>query len=205
MSLYHDYCFAPLMDWMLSAAAINELRQRVVEPAGGRALEIGFGTGLNLPFYRSAVTSLTLLDSERLLAARVKRRMDACRARHIVIVQTTAERLPFESATFDCVVSTFTLCTIPNVTAALSEIRRVLKPDGRFHFAEHGRSDSRSIARWQDRLNPLQQWWACGCNLNRPIKQLIERADLTITSLDRPTVPGMPRVALELYVGVARL
>jgi Methylase involved in ubiquinone/menaquinone biosynthesis len=205
MSLYHDYCFAPLMDWMLSGAAINELRQRVVEPAAGRVLEIGFGTGLNLPFYRSAVTSLTLLDSERLLPARVKRRMDACRARHIVTTQTTAERLPFESATFECVVSTFTLCTIPDVAAALAEIRRVLKPDGRFHFAEHGRSDSRSIARWQDRLNPIQQWWACGCNLNRPIDRLIRDAGLNIATLDRPTVPGMPRVALDLYVGVARL
>ena len=205
MSLYHDYCFAPLMDWMLSGAAINELRQRVVEPAAGRVLEIGFGTGLNLPFYRSAVTSLTLLDSERLLPARVKRRMDACRARHIVTTQTTAERLPFESATFECVVSTFTLCTIPDVAAALAEIRRVLKPDGRFHFAEHGRSDSRSIARWQDRLNPIQQWWACGCNLNRPIDRLIRDAGLNIATLDRPTVPGMPRGALDLYVGVARL
>ena len=203
MRLYHDYCFVPLMDWLLARPAINELRQRVVEPAAGKVLEIGFGTGLNLPFYRSAVTSLTLLDTERLLPARVKRRMDACRARHVVTAQTTAERLPYESAAFDCVVSTFTLCTIPDVAAALAEVRRVLKPDGRFLFAEHGRSDSRSLARWQDRLNPLQQWWACGCNLNRPIERLIRDAGLSIAALDRPTMPGMPRLVMELYVGRA--
>jgi SAM-dependent methyltransferase len=203
MRLYHDYCFAPLMDWLLSGEAINELRRRVVEPAAGRVLEIGFGTGLNLPFYRSDVTSLTLLDSERLLPARVKRRMDACRARHVVATQTTAERLPFEAGTFDSVVSTFTLCTIPDVAAALAEVRRVLKAGGRFLFAEHGRSDSRSRARWQDRLDPLQQWWACGCHLNRPIERLIGEADLAITRLDRPTLPGMPRLVMELYVGQA--
>jgi ubiquinone/menaquinone biosynthesis C-methylase UbiE len=205
MSLYTDYCFAPLMDWLLSGGAIDELRQRVVEPAAGRVLEIGFGTGLNLPFYRPEVTSLTLLDSELLLPARVKRRMDACRARHVVTSQTTAERLPFEAAMFDSVVSTFTLCTIPDVAAALTEVRRVLKPTGRFLFAEHGRSDSRSVARWQDRLNPLQKWWACGCNLNRPIERLIQAAGFSITNLDRPTVPGMPRVVMELYVGTATL
>ncbi|MCI0361166.1 MAG: methyltransferase domain-containing protein [Planctomycetaceae bacterium] len=204
MSLYQDYCLAPLQDWALSGAAVGQLRQRVVEPAAGRVLEIGFGTGLNLPFYRSAVTSLTLLDSERLLPARVKRRMDACRARHIVTVQTTAERLPFESATFDCAVSTFTLCTIPDVAAALAELRRVLKPDGHFYFAEHGRSDSRSIARWQDRLNPLQKWWACGCHLNRPIERLVREAGLGITALDRAPLAGVPRLIGEMYVGEAR-
>jgi ubiquinone/menaquinone biosynthesis C-methylase UbiE len=205
MRLYRDYCVAPLMDWSLSRPTINQLRQRVVEPAAGKVLEIGFGTGLNLPFYRPAVTSLTLLDSERLLPKRVKQRMDACRARHVVAIQTSAEQLPFESAVFDNVISTFTLCTIRDVTAALAEIRRVLKPDGRLLFAEHGRSDSQSLARWQDRLNPLQQWWACGCNLNRPISRLIEGAGLTIAALDRPTLPGMPRVMTELYVGVAHL
>jgi len=203
MRLYRDYCFVPLMDWLLARPAINELRQRVVEPAAGKVLEIGFGTGLNLPFYRSSVTSLTLLDTERLLPGRVKRRMDACRARHVVTVQTTAEHLPYESAAFDCVVSTFTLCTIPDVAAALAEVRRVLKPDGRFLFAEHGRSDSRSLARWQDRLNPFQQRWACGCNLNRPIERLIRDAGLSITALERPPVPGVPRVVMELYVGRA--
>ncbi len=205
MSVYLDYCFAPLMDWSLAGPAISQLRERVVEPAAGKVLEIGFGTGLNLPFYRPAVTSLTLLDSERLLPTRVKRRMDACRARHVVIAQTSAERLPFESASFDCVVSTFTLCSIPDVTAALAEIRRVLRPGGRFLFAEHGRSDSRSLARWQDRLNPLQQWWACGCNLNRPIARLIENSGLAIRALDRSPLPGMPRLLLDMYVGVATL
>jgi len=204
MNVYRDYCFAPLMDWMLSQGPVCELRRQVVEPATGKVLEIGFGTGLNLPYYRPAVTSLTLVDRERLLPRRVKRRMDACRARHVVTAQTTAERLPFETATFDCVISTFTLCSVDDVAAALAELRRVLKPGRRFYFAEHGRSDSSSLARWQDRLNGVQRWLACGCNLNRPIERLIREAGLVIESLDRSPLAGAPRLVGEMYVGDAR-
>jgi SAM-dependent methyltransferase len=204
MNLYRDYCFAPLMDWALSGGPVCELRQRVVEPAAGKVLEVGYGTGLNLPYYRPAVTSLTLVDRERLLPRRVKRRMDACRARHVVTAQASAERLPFETAAFDCVVSTFTLCSVENVAAALAELRRVLKLGGRFHFAEHGRSESQSLARWQDRLNGLQRWLACGCNLNRPIARLICEAGLVINSLDRSPLACAPRLVGEIYVGEAR-
>ena len=203
MRWYHDFVFAPLMDWALSQPEINRLRQRVVGGVGDRVLEIGFGTGLNLPHYQLAVASLTLLDTERLIPRRVKRRMDACRARHVVAVQATAEKLPFEDASFDFVVSTFTLCTIPDASAALGEVRRVLKPKGTFRFLEHGRSDSRSLARWQDCLNPLQRWWAYGCNLNRPIDRLIEGAGMNVVSLDRSPLRGAPRVLAELYQGTA--
>jgi ubiquinone/menaquinone biosynthesis C-methylase UbiE len=203
MSLYHDYIFAPLMDWSLQSRAIEELRRRVVAPAAGRVLEIGYGTGLNLPHYRHDVTSLTLLDRERLLPRRVKRRMDACRARQVVAIEAPAEKLPFTDVTFDCVVSTLTLCTVGDPVAALAEIRRVLKSGGRLLFAEHGRSESAARARWQDRLNPLQRWWACGCNLNRPIERLIRDAGFNIQSLDRSPLPGVPPVLMEMYVGSA--
>jgi ubiquinone/menaquinone biosynthesis C-methylase UbiE len=192
------------MDWALSSRPVNELRRRVVEPAAGKVLEIGFGTGLNLPFYRPAVTSLTLVDRERLLPRRVKRRMDACRARHVVMAQAAAEQLPFESASFDCAVSTFTLCSVDDAAAALREVRRVLVPSGRLLFAEHGRSDSRSLARWQDRLNGWQRWLACGCNLNRPIERLVREAGLIVAALDRSPLPGSPRLIGEMYVGEAR-
>src|SRR5687768_3710881 len=155
MSFYSDYLFAPLMDWSLSRPAFSDLRRRVVAPAAGRVLEIGFGTGLNLPYYRPQVTSLILLDSQTLLPRRVKQRMDACAARVVSTTQASAERLPFPDLHFDCIVSTFSLCTIGDPAAALSEVRRVLAPRGRLLFAEHGRSDSRWLARWQDRLNPL--------------------------------------------------
>ncbi|MEX2173453.1 MAG: class I SAM-dependent methyltransferase [Pirellulaceae bacterium] len=203
MSFYARYCFAPLMDWSLSRPAVNALRASVVAPTAGRVLEIGFGTGLNLAFYRPEVTSLTLLDPETLLPARVKQRMDQSAARQVVAISATAETLPFRDEAFDHVVSTFTLCTIPDVAAALAEVRRVLRPRGSLRFLEHGRSDSRSLARWQDRLNPLQQFWACGCNLNRPIEKLIRGAGFSIEQLDRSPLPGVPSVLLDLSRGIA--
>jgi ubiquinone/menaquinone biosynthesis C-methylase UbiE len=201
--LYAKYVFAPLMDWSLSRPVVNDLRRRAVGGARGRVLEIGYGTGLNLPFYPPDVTSLTLLDRQSLWPRLVRRRMDACRARQVVTAQASAEKLPFSDATFDGVVSTFTLCTINDPAAALADVRRVLVPRGKFLFLEHGRAEERSIARWQDRLNGLQRWCGCGCNLNRPIAQLVEAAGLTIVELGRPLLPGAPRVMGSLYVGVA--
>jgi SAM-dependent methyltransferase len=118
--------------------------------------------------------------------------------------QVTAEALPFESAVFDFVVSTWTLCTIPDAVAALREVNRVLKPDGRFLFLEHGRSDDPAMAAWQDRLNPLQQVLGCGCNLNRPIDRLITQAGLQLERLDRFAMERAPRLVGEMYRGTAR-
>jgi ubiquinone/menaquinone biosynthesis C-methylase UbiE len=190
------------MDWALSKPAVSELRRRVVQPAAGRVLEIGYGTGLNLPHYQPRVTSITLLDPATLLPRRVKERMDACAARVVNTVQGRAEKLPFPDLHFDCVISTFSLCTIDDAPAAADEIRRVLRPSGVLRFAEHGRSDSAWTARWQDRLNGLQRWLACGCNLNRPIERLLCDAGLKITELDRSPLPGMPRI-MDMYVGQA--
>jgi ubiquinone/menaquinone biosynthesis C-methylase UbiE len=204
MNFYEHYIFAPLMDWSLSRPAFDSLRERVVRPAAGRVLEIGYGTGLNLPYYGPQVTSLTLLDTADFLPRRVKQRMDACAARVVNTTRTTAEKLPFPDKHFDCVVSTFSLCTIPDPAAALAEVRRVLVPRGRFLFAEHGQSASQSRARWQERLNPVQRWLACGCNLNRPIERLLQEAGLSITELDHSPLPGMPPL-VEMYVGQATL
>src|SRR5262245_14905887 len=191
------------MDWALSAEEIEQRRKVVVSRAAGKVLEIGFGTGLNLPLYSSAVTSLTLLDPQELLPRRAQQRMDACRARQVVRTTASAEQMPFSDATFDVIVSTWTLCTIPDAQAALAEVRRVLHPRGTLLFAEHGRAAERSIARWQDRLNPLQKWLACGCNLNRPIDQWIADAGFTIQELSRTPLEGAPRVMASMYVGVA--
>lgn len=202
--LYAKRLFAPVMDWSLSRPIINALRRQLVGEAAGKVLEIGFGSGLNLPFYCPEVTSLTLLDREFLLPRRVQQRLETCRARDVVRVKGTAERLAFHDETFDGVVSTFTLCSIADASAALSEVRRVLRPGGALLFLEHGRGAERSIARWQDRLNPLQRFVACGCNLNRPIDQLIEATGLSLLTLARPHLPAVPRVLGSLYVGTAR-
>jgi ubiquinone/menaquinone biosynthesis C-methylase UbiE len=203
MGLYANYVFAPLMDWGLSRPAVNVLRERIVGEVAGRVLEIGFGTGLNLPFYRREVSRLVLIDNAALLPRRVQRRIDACRAGAVERIILSAGKLPLADRSFDFVVSTFTLCTIADVAAALAEIRRVLAPGGRFLFLEHGRSDSAARARWQDRLNPLQKVLGCGCNMNRPISRLIEGEGLAIADLDRSPIPGFPPTLMEIYRGSA--
>jgi ubiquinone/menaquinone biosynthesis C-methylase UbiE len=121
----------------------------------------------------------------------------------IQTTHVTAENLPFPDQQFETVVSTWTLCTIPDPVLALHEVGRVLKPGGRFLFLEHGRSDDRTIAAWQDRLNPIQNVMGCGCHLNRQIDRLITQSGLTIAHLDRFSMQGVPRLVGEMYRGTA--
>ena len=202
MGFYADHVFPRLMDWVLRDAKFQEQRVAALAPAHGVVLEIGFGTGLNLPHYPNSVTALSVLDPAVFLPKRVAQRI-AQAPMPVDMTRLSAERLPFEDARFDCVVSTWTLCTIPDALAALREVRRVLKPDGHYIFLEHGRSRDPRVATWQDRLNPLQRIIACGCNLNRPIDRLIEVAGLTLDRLDRYCMPGIPRIAGEMYRGIA--
>ena len=202
MAFYADHMFPRLMDWSMGTRRFQEMRKEALAPAYGHVLEIGFGTGLNVPHYPAAVTRLTALDPGRHLQKKVARRTAAA-AMPIELVHLSAETLPFDDHRFDCVASTWTLCTIPDVVAALREARRVLKPDGKFIFIEHGRSDDATVATWQDRLNPLQRVIACGCNLNRPIATLIAQAGLKMEHLDRFRMAGVPRVGGEMYRGIA--
>lgn len=200
--MYATYIFPRLMDWVLRGERFQSERQRLLAPAHGVVLEIGFGTGLNLPHYPCTVTALHTVDPAPLLPDRVAGRVkQAPFPVHIQYV--TAERLPYGDATFDCAVSTFTLCTIPDPVLALREVQRVLKPKGRLLFLEHGRSDNPAIARWQDRLNPLEKRFACGCSLNRRIDQLVIRAGLRLEQLDRYALPDVPRIGGEMYRGMA--
>ncbi len=201
--MYATYIFPRLMDWVLRGPRFQTERQRLLAAAQGTVVEIGFGTGLNLPHYPRTVTALFAVDPAPLLPDRVARRV-ADASFPVRLQHVTAEELPYEPATFDCAVSTFTLCTIPDPVRSLREIRRVLKPGGRFLFLEHGRSDDPATARWQDRLNPLQRRLACGCNLNRRIDRLVIEAGLHIERLDRNVLPGVPRIGGELYRGIAR-
>jgi ubiquinone/menaquinone biosynthesis C-methylase UbiE len=182
--------------------AFSQLRETLLQPASGEVLEIGFGTGLNLPHYPATVTRLSVVDPAILLPAKVSRRVAAA-PYPIRTVHVSAECLPFPERQFDTVVSTWTLCTIPHPALSLREIGRVLKPAGRFVFLEHGRSSDRKIAAWQDRLNPLQNLIGCGCNLNRQIDRLITESGLKIVHLDRFSMQGVPRVAGEMYRGAA--
>jgi SAM-dependent methyltransferase len=203
VGLYAKYIFPRLLDWSLGFPAMGEYRRRALEPARGATLEIGFGTGLNLPHYPPAVTHLTGIDSENMLRARVERRIAECPVPVAKMQLDVQGHLPFANHSFDSVVSTMTLCSIENPEPALAEIRRVLKPEGQFLFLEHGRSDDPDLARWQDRLNPLQKMVGAGCNMNRRIDALITAGGFEIAQLDRFLTPEAPRLLAEMYRGVA--
>jgi len=204
MGFYEKHIFPRILDWSVGAPEFGEYRRRALEPARGETLEIGFGTGLNLPYYPQAVTTLTAIDSENMLEDRVAKRIASCPLPVTRMRLDAQGRLPFEDHSFDTVVTTLTLCSIPDTAPALAEIRRVLKPGGRFVFFEHGRSDDPKVARRQDRFNPIQKIIGAGCNMNRKIDDLIENAGFEITTLDRFLLPNAPRILAEMYRGVAR-
>jgi ubiquinone/menaquinone biosynthesis C-methylase UbiE len=202
MGFYVNHIFPRLMDWGMSGRRIQEQRAQVLAGVHGQVLEIGFGTGLNLPHYPKSVTRLIAVEPGRFLETTVAKRSDRA-AMPVEVVRIPAEELPWEDEQFDCVVSTWTLCAIAEPVLALRQVRRVLKPDGQFVFLEHGRSDHVRVAAWQDRLNPLQRIIGCGCNVNRRIDHLINESGLKIERLDRYALPGVPRVIGEMYRGIA--
>jgi ubiquinone/menaquinone biosynthesis C-methylase UbiE len=204
MGLYSSYIFPRLLDWSLGNAMIQNQRRDALAPLHGHVLEIGFGTGLNLNCFPQAVTKLTAVDSERMLPKRVAKRIGEVLMPIERMTLDAGRKLPFRDKAFDGVVTTFTLCSISNVASALAEIRRVLNEAGEYVFLEHGRSDDPRVAKRQDFFNPLQKFLGRGCNINRPIDQLIKSAGLEIIKLDRYSMPDTPRVLGEMYRGVAR-
>jgi ubiquinone/menaquinone biosynthesis C-methylase UbiE len=205
MGLYSKYVFPRLLDWSLGSSLIQRQRREALAPVQGRVLEIGFGTGLNLNHYPKRVTSLTAIDSERVLRERVAKRIDESHMPVEQIQLDASGSLPLDDDSFDFVVTTFTLCSISDVGSALREMRRVLKPEGQYVFLEHGRSDDPRVAKRQDSFNPIQRIIACGCNINRPIDRLIREAGFSITKLDRYVLPDTPKILGEMYRGSARI
>ena len=204
MGLYSNYIFPRLLDWSIRNAMIGRHRRETLSPLAGHVLEIGFGTALNLPCYPPTVSKLTAIDVELMLPKRVAKRIDEARMPVEQIKLDASGRLPFEDHSFDGAVTTFTLCSISEVAAALAEIRRVVKPGGEYVFLEHGRSDDARVAKWQDRLNPIERIVGCGCNLNRSIDSLIRESGFEIVKLDRYLMPDVPRIFGEIYRGLAR-
>ena len=202
MGLYATHIFPRLMDWVMAGEEFRRLRTELLAHVHGEVLELGIGTGLNLPHYPKTITRLHAVDPANLLSKIVTERSTSqsfpIRIRHV-----TAESLPYDDRSCDFVVSTWTLCTIPDPVKALREVRRVLKPDGVFLFLEHGRSEDAKVAAWQDRLNPVQDIIGCGCNLNRKIDQIIVQASLKIVTLDRFQMQSVPRLGGEMYRGTA--
>lgn len=202
MSLYRDHIFPRLMDWVLRGERIRQERHRLLADIHGEALEIGFGTGLNLPYYPRTITRLHATDPATFLPNRVAARIAEV-AFPVHVQQTGAETLPYEDNRFDYVISTFTLCTVSDPIASLRECRRVLKTVGSLVFLEHGRSEDSRIAKWQDRLNPIQNALGCGCNLNRPIAAIIQQAGFRCRVLEKFVLPEVPRIGGDMYRGIA--
>jgi SAM-dependent methyltransferase len=190
------------MDWSMRGEEMGALRREALAGAHGDVLEVGFGTGLNLAHYPPAVRSLTALDPLEALEPRVARRVAAAPFPVRAVGLRADGPLPFEDARFDCVVTTWTLCSIPDPGRALSEMRRVLRPGGRYLFVEHGASDDPATARWQRRVEPLHRRIAGGCHLTRRIDALVAAGGFHLEALERFVVPG-PRIYTEMYRGRA--
>ncbi len=202
MGFYSRRIFPCLCEWGMSRQPLMECRRDVLSAARGRVLEIGVGTGLNLPLYPQHVRQITAIDANAGMMPRAQKRA----ARTDIEIDfriVSTEGLPLASGQFDTVVSTWTLCSIPDVAAALQEVRRVMKPDGIFLFVEHGLSDDPRIRSWQNRLTPLNRLLADGCHLNRDMESLIGRNGFAFAELKKYYLKKVPRIAGFLYQGKA--
>ena len=201
MGFYEQQVLPRFVDVALSGREFAKLRERVASELEGEVLEVGFGSGRNVPYYPSALTRVRAVDpatvGRKLAAKRV-----AASAVPVEYVGLDGESLPMDDGSVDHVLTTWTLCTIPDVHAALLEIRRVLRPGGALHFLEHGQSPQPKVVRWQDRLTPLQRKLAGGCHLNRPIDQLVADSGLEVTRLDNYYLKG-PKALGYMYEGEA--
>lgn len=199
-NFYDDHILPHATDFVCGLPSFEGGRASLLSEASGRVLEIGMGTGRNLPYYQPGkLTCLCGIDPG--LHPKAERRAKSA-GLDIKAMPLSAERIPADDHSFDCVVSTYTLCTIPDAAMALNEVRRVLAPGGRLLFLEHGAALDQNVRRWQDRITPLWKIVAGGCHLNREMPKLIEAAGFTMNRLDQSYHPG-PRFMTYLYTGVA--
>lgn len=202
MSFYGRYILPFLIDFAMSNRVASRERARWVSRARGIVLEIGAGSGRNGAFYGREVEKLIALEPSEELRRRARRRMAGVPFA-VEFLADPAEAIPLGDGVVDSVVTTWTLCTVADPLRALTEVRRVLRPDGRLIFVEHGRSPDPTVVAWQDRATPLWRRVAGGCHLNRPIAGLLADAGFVTEELQIGYAPG-PRVASYLYRGIAR-
>ncbi|MGO4881113.1 MAG: class I SAM-dependent methyltransferase [Bryobacteraceae bacterium] len=200
MGFYQDRILPRLLDVSMRAERHLRYRQRLVARAAGRVLEIGAGSGLNLPLYGGGVTEIVGLEPHRKLMGMARGRQCAV---NWTPIEASAQAIPLDNASVDTVVSAWVLCSIPDVALALGEAHRVLKPGGQLLFVEHGLAPDAAVQRWQHRLTPVWKRLAGGCHLNRPIPELVRRAGFEIDVVETGYAEG-PRPMTFTYEGCAR-
>jgi ubiquinone/menaquinone biosynthesis C-methylase UbiE len=204
MGFYDDRVLPHIINTVMNTKQMRKLRTRVCADLKGEVLEIGFGTGHNLPFMPADVTRLLAVEPSGRSVELARNRIEASPI-DVEVVGLDGQKLPVADASVDAVLCTWSLCTIPDAVAAVREAGRVLRPGGTFHFIEHGLAPDEGVRRWQNWLNGLEQKVAGGCNLNRDISGLIEAGGLRITKLDRYYNKGEPKAMGAMYEGVATL
>lgn len=202
MGFYSDVILPKLCDFAMRNKQLVPFRERVIGAAEGRVLEIGAGSGLNLPFYRPPAREVLALEPAPRLVTMAR---GASRGASIPVslLEASAEAIPLGDHSVDTIVTTWTMCSIPHATTALAEMRRVLRPGGKLLFVEHGRSPDEGVRRWQDRLTPAWRRISGGCHLNRPIRSMIEDAGFRIDRIETGYMPG-PKPMTFMYEGSAR-
>jgi ubiquinone/menaquinone biosynthesis C-methylase UbiE len=200
MNFYARHILPHVIDLAMRNPEARRLRESLIPKASGEVLEVGIGSGLNLAFYSPQVRRVYGVDPSLELQRMARKRAGSINVEFLS--QSAEEPLPLENASIDTIVLTWTLCSIPNPTKALEEMKRVLKGSGKLIFVEHGRSPDSGVVAWQDRLTPMWKRIAGGCNLNRPIDALIRKGGFQISDLKTEYLPG-PRPMTYTYQGVA--
>jgi len=204
LGLYDKYILPKFLNCACSSKPINYQRQKIVPLAKGKVLDIGIGSGLNIPFYNSdKIDKVIGIDPSHELIDLAKELANDSKA-SIELVIGSAESIPYPDNFFDTVLVTYTMCTIPNVAIANKEMWRVLKDDGRLIFCEHGLAPDKKISKWQNRIDPFWGKIAGGCHLNRDIQKLITDAGFSFESLDKMYIPSTPKFAGYNYWGIGK-
>jgi SAM-dependent methyltransferase len=200
--IYERHVFPWINDSVAFRPEFEAIRRETLTAARGRVVEIGFGSGASLSLYPAPVTEVVGIEPNDAMLARARPRMAAF-GRPVAVMLAAGEHLPLADETADTVVSVLTMCSVSDLGAVLSEVRRILRADGQLLFAEHGLAEDAQVARWQRRLNPIQKVLACGCHLDRPIAASMRGAGFRFDHIRSFHVPGTPRTHGWLTVGRA--
>lgn len=203
MGFYSNVIIPFFYDYSMDSKKINEGRKSILNKiTETEILEIGFGTGINLKFYPQSVKKIFGVDINNGMLEQAKKKIDNGKI-EIELINQSSELLPFPENSINAIVSTYTLCSIKEINLAIKEIYRVLKPGGHYYFLEHGLADNPKTQKWQNRLNPIQNFWADGCNLNRNIKELISKEGFIFKELNTYYQKGNLKYLSYMYEGIA--